>query len=109
MQNDAKSATADILLRKLADSSPNDAVKLLFFTEDDISRLDGLNLSLLTAAKRSPGGAVELKFVDKLEVLRVLAECEKEEANQENGGANFFEALDKSAALLKSEDKPNEI
>ena len=53
MKKKAKSGSPDALLEKLAVSSPNDAVKLLFLDEEDLSLLDDLDLSLLTEMKRS--------------------------------------------------------
>ncbi len=40
--NKKRSAYADKLLEKLAVSSPNDAVKLLYLDREDMSVLDGL-------------------------------------------------------------------
>ena len=77
MAKKINSETPESLLKKLASSSPNDAVKLLFLDEDDISAVEGLDLSLLAEVKRSPSGTVELKFVDKLAVLRELNTMEK--------------------------------
>ena len=77
MAKKINSETPESLLKKLASSSPNDAVKLLFLDEDDISTVEGLDLSLLAEVKRSPSGTVELKFVDKLAVLRELNTMEK--------------------------------
>ena len=64
--NKKRSADADKLLERLAVSSPNDAVKLLYLGAEDISELEGLDLSLLSEIKRGPKGEVELKFVNKL-------------------------------------------
>lgn len=77
MAKKINSETPESLLKKLASSSPNDAVKLLFLDEEDISAVEGLDLSLLAEVKRSPSGTVELKFVDKLAVLRELNTMEK--------------------------------
>ena len=95
----------DELLRRLAEASPNDAVKLLHLGEEDLSLLDGLDLSLVSEIKRSPNGAVEVKFVDRLAVLRELLELKRSEDRQNTDGANFYAALDKAAAQLRSEEK----
>ena len=100
-----KSRKADELLKCLAAASPNDAVKLLFLGEEDLSLLDGLDLSLISEIKRSPNGAVEMKFVDRLAVLRELLELRKNEESQNADGANFYAALDKAAQMLKSEEE----
>lgn len=101
-----KSRKADELLKMLAESSPNDAVKLLFLGEEDLSLLDGLDLSLISEIKRSPSGAVEMKFVDRLAVLRELLELKKADEKQQDDGRNIFAALDRAAQQLKSEEKP---
>lgn len=103
---DKKSRKADELLKMLAESSPNDAVKLLFLGEEDLSLLDGLDLSLISEIKRSPSGAVEMKFVDRLAVLRELLELKKSDEKQQDDGRNIFAALDRAAQQLKSEEKP---
>lgn len=102
---DKKSRKADELLKKLAVSSPNDAVKLLFLGEEDLSLLDSLDLSLISEIKRSPNGAVEMKFVDRLAVLRELLSLQKAEESRNADEANFYAALDKAAKMLDSEEK----
>ncbi len=97
-----RSAYADKLLEKLAVSSPNDAVKLLYLSAEDISELEGLDLSLLSEIKRGPKGEVELKFVNKLAVLRELIELNASAAQQQSAENGFYAALDKSARLLES-------
>lgn len=101
--NKDKSAYADKLLEKLAVSSPNDAVKLLYLGQEDMSVLDGLDLSMLSEIKRGPKGEVELKFVNKLAVLRELIELKNARSEEEACGGGFYEALDRSAKLLGME------
>lgn len=108
MAEKINSDTPESLLKKLASSSPNDAVKLLFLDEEDISAIEGLDLSLLSEVKRSPSGTVELKFVDKLAVLRELSTMQKEAETENESGASFYAALDKAAKILALEDK-NEV
>ena len=105
MKNQQNSDSPEALLKRLASSSPNDAVKLLFLEADDISAIEGLDLSLLSEVKRSPGGTVELKFVDKLAVLRALGAMQKEAEAENGSGASFYAALDKAAKKLAQEDK----
>ena len=102
------SETPESLLKKLASSSPNDAVKLLFLDAEDMTAIEGLDLSLLSEVKRSPSGTVELKFVDKLAVLRELHSMEKTAEAKNETGASFYAALDKAAKILQLEDK-NEV
>lgn len=102
--NKKRSAYADKLLEKLAVSSPNDAVKLLYLDREDMSVLDGLDLSMLSEIKRGPKGEVELKFVNKLAVLRELIELKNARNESEVRDDGFYAALDKSAKLLGTED-----
>ena len=95
--NKKRSADADKLLERLAVSSPNDAVKLLYLGAEDISELEGLDLSLLSEIKRGPKGEVELKF-----------ELNAAAAAQQAQGGGFYAALDKSARLLEGE-KSNDV
>lgn len=108
MAEKINSDSPEALLKRLASSSPNDAVKLLFLEADDISAIEGLDLSLLSEVKRSPSGTVELKFVDKLAVLRELSAMQKEAESESESGASFYAALDKAAKILALEDK-NEV
>ena len=96
-------ADADKLLERLAVSSPNDAVKLLYLGAEDISELEGLDLSLLSEIKRGPKGEVELKFVNKLAIIRELIELNAAAAAQQAQGGGFYAALDNSARLLEGE------
>lgn len=103
MKKKAKSGSPDALLEKLAVSSPNDAVKLLFLDEEDLSLLDDLDLSLLTEMKRSANGAVEIKLLDKLEVIRGLNELKRAESGEQAAASNFYAAIDKAADRLGGE------
>ena len=64
------------LLGELAYGKVNDCVKLVLQEQED---LGGLDLSLLTEVKRSDKGTVEVKLVDRLQVLKLLAELAGEE------------------------------
>ena len=105
--NKKRSADADKLLERLAVSSPNDAVKLLYLGAEDISELERLDLSLLSEIKRGPKGE-ELKFVNKLAIIRELIELNAAAAAQQAQGGGFYAALDKSARLLEGE-KSNDV
>lgn len=87
------------LLTKLATSVPNDAVKLLFLESEDLSVLENLDLFLLSEIKRSPNGTVEMKFVDRLAVIRELNALKKD--SERSTQDSFYAALDRSAMLLK--------
>ena len=108
MNKKKSSESPEKLLRKLASASPNDAVKLLFLDAEDVSAIAGLDLSLLSEVKRSPNGTVELKFVDRLAVLRELGSIEKAAKSENETGASFYSALDKAAKELAAGDR-NEV
>ena len=71
------------LLAELAYGKPNDCVKLVLEEQEDLGELD---LSLLTEVKRNDKGTVEVKLVDRLQVLKLLAEV----AGEENGQMEAF-------------------
>ena len=74
-------------LAELAFGKANDCVKLAL--EENLC-LDELDLSLLSEVKRNEKGTVEVKLVDRLQVLKQLAEL----AGEENEGMErFLQAL----------------
>ena len=101
MKKKAESVKADALLKKLAASSPNDAVKLLFLEQDDLDRLDALDLGLIKEIKRAANGAIELKLIDRLEIIRQLAELDADPDAQAAAQDSFYTALDRAAERLK--------
>lgn len=103
MKKKSESEKANELLKKLAASSPNDAVKLLFLEEDELDILDRLDLGLIKEIKRSANGAIELKLIDRLEIIRQLAELEPDGSAAEKAENSFFAALDRSAASLRGD------
>lgn len=58
-------------LAELAFGRANDCVKLILEGPEKVSKLD---LSLLTELKRSEKGAVEIRLVDRLRALEMLAQ-----------------------------------
>ena len=102
-------ATPDELLQRLAASTPNDAVKLLFLDGEELSLLDGLDLCLLTEMKRSANGTMEIKLVDRLDIIRELRELQSAERSAEAPGAGFYAALDKAASRLSDTGGGNEV
>ena len=101
MKKKQSAKSPDALLKKLAASRPNDAVKLLFLDEEDPGLLDGLDLSLLTEMKRSSNGAVEIKLVNRLDIIRELYELTAADDPDAPRDAGFYAALDKAAQSLK--------
>ena len=57
-------------LAELAFGKANDCVKLVL---DEDTKLDGLDLSLLTELKRNDKGTLEVRLVDRLRALEQLA------------------------------------
>ena len=80
-------------IQKLANYRPNDAVKLAFFSEKDIEKVDGLDLSAVTEFKRGKDGGMEMKFVDRLETLKWLLEQVGEDPRAEK----LYRALEETA------------
>lgn len=89
-------------LEKLLRARPNDAVKLAFMPPDKADGIGRLDLSLLSELKRGTNGTVEIKLVDRAEILEKLAELEKAEREENSAGANFYAALDEAARLLNT-------
>ncbi|MEG2421017.1 MAG: XRE family transcriptional regulator [Oscillospiraceae bacterium] len=63
-------------LQKIATGRVNDAVKLAYLDmeEGNFGELDRLDLTNLTEFKRSPGGTVEVKLVNRVAVLERMLE-----------------------------------
>ena len=83
-------------IERLAGSKVNAAVRLAFLDAKALKELGKMDLSAVAEFKRSSAGTVEIKFVDRLEALKWLAETE--EGPREGG---IIEALEKSAEELK--------
>lgn len=74
-------------LAELAFGEANDCVKLVLEQETD---LDSLDLSLLSEVKRNDKGTVEVKLIDRLQVLEQLAALAGKE---ETGLSALLDAL----------------
>ena len=74
-------------LAELAFGEANDCVKLVLEQETD---LDSLALSLLSEVKRNDKGTVEVKLIDRLQVLEQLAALAGKE---ETGLSALLDAL----------------
>ena len=98
-------------LELLIRARPNDAVKLAFMEPEDAGKIDGLELSLLSEVKRGANGAMEIKLVDRAELLERLGELKRAEEAEKAEDANFYEALDRAAARLaaKTAEEADEI
>lgn len=58
-------------LAELAFGKPNDCVRLVLGETENVGKLD---LSLLSELKRSEKGALELRLIDRLKALELLAQ-----------------------------------
>lgn len=94
-------------LQKIAFGKSNDAVKLAFLNldEDNAKTLDELDLTLLSEVKRGGNGAIELKFLNRLEILEMLLSQLENEANaqgeaetqEKSGLTRLYEAVERAA------------
>ncbi len=89
-------------LRRLAFGDLSDVIRLI--TTENISdlSLEKMDLMLVSELKYSKNG-VEVKLFDRMKALLKLAELA--EAAAESGEEGFFEALNKSAAALGSDEE----
>lgn len=78
-------------LAELAFGRANDCVRLVL---EEAPELEKLDLSLLSEVKRNEKGTVEVKLIDRLQVLRQLTEAAGEEAGTLDG---FLQALQDGA------------
>lgn len=81
-------------LKRLADGKINDSVKLLFFGEEELERLEELDLTGLVELKKSDKG-VEMKFVDPIRAIAMMRELMEE--RDEQSAQSFFHALNQAA------------
>lgn len=63
----------------LAQARVNDAVKLAFLKDEDRDLIDKMDLTALTEFKRAGSGAVEVKFADRMAVIRQMIELYRED------------------------------
>lgn len=94
-------------LTQLALGSVNDAVSLLFMSEEEImQRLPKLKLFNVSEIKRPKGGGMEIKFFDRIKAMERLSYTE---AGRQESGLSFYEALEKSAVRASRENGNDEI
>ncbi len=86
-------------LRRLAFGEIQDAVSLLFKTDEDITAsLSSLDLFNVSEIKRVKGGGMEIKFFDRLKALEKLSNAVACDNGQNT--VSFYTALEKSAAAF---------
>lgn len=94
-------------LTQLALGSVNDAVSLLFMSEEEImQRLPKLKLFNVSEIKRPKGGGMEIKFFDRIKAMERLSYTE---ASRQESALSFYEALEKSAVRASRENGNDEI
>lgn len=88
---------------ELACGKINDAVKLAYLSEEDLSVLDSLDLSALSGIHRAANGGVELKMTDRLKLIEmILSATEPEPDGSKSGAAELIGALNRAAEKLAS-------
>lgn len=84
-------------LRRLAFGEIQDAVTLLFESDEEILKnLPNLNLFNVSEIKRVKAGGMEIKFFDRLKALEKLGNAVGDNGKQT--AVSFYEALEKSAS-----------
>ncbi len=78
-------------LAKLIRSRSNDCARLALEENPPTERLD---LSLLQEVRRGSNGAIEVRLVDKLKAIELMAHLIEEDSS---GAEDFFAALNESA------------
>lgn len=98
-----KKMTGDDVMNRigrLAFGKANDAVKLVFLDPDNRELIDGLDLSMVSEVKRGANGAVEVKLLNRITLLELLASLVEPQTVKNNEAESFFSAMDKAAARM---------
>ena len=89
-------------LRRLAFGEIQDAITLLFESEENIlSVLPTLDLFNVSEIKKQKGGGMEIKFFDRIKALEKLREVIGSDDKQT--AVSFYDALEKSAQGVGTE------
>lgn len=92
---------------RLALGGIGDAVRLLYHNEDEPPQeLDEMELMNVAEIKRPRGGGMEIKFFDRVKALEKLQDFSG--AQERDGGASFYAALENGAAALREGGEANE-
>ncbi len=84
--------------KRLAFGCVSDAIALLFEEEISKEKIEKMDLFNVSEIKRQKGGALEIKFFDRLKALEKLEEAsEKSDVSAEN---SLYEAIRKSASSI---------
>jgi len=100
-----KISSADVIRRigQLAFGKANDTVKLVMLDPQRPELVDRLDLSLLSEVKRGANGVMEIKLLNRLEALELLAKLLGTGTQQGMGADSFFRAMDRAAERLGAE------
>ena len=85
---------------KLAFGKANDAVKLVFLDPENQGLIDRLDLSMVSEVKRGANGSVEVKLLNRIALLELLASLTEARETGGGGAESFFTAMDRAAAKM---------
>lgn len=94
----------DDIIRRLGDlafGKSNDIVKLVMENEALGDQIKKLDLSLLSELKRNSNGTVEVKLINRLEVLELLAKLLGTEKDGQSEVEQFYRAMESTASKLE--------
>lgn len=94
------------ILRQLYDlafGECNDPARLLFMSGQDALCLDELDLRRVVSLHKAANGGVEVKMLDRSELIELLLEATEEKPGAEgSGGGELIAAIDRAAARFGS-------
>lgn len=101
--NEAKNRRADIIAGyyRLAFGCVSDAVRLLLEDEIDKSKLEEMDLFLVSDIKKPKGGGLEIKFFDRLKALDKLDELVSRSGDSASG--SLYSAIERGAEAIRRE------
>lgn len=90
-------------LERLAFGSIEDAVRLVFLEElPEKEELARMNLACISEIKRPKGGGCEIKLVDRIKALELLASLPEEK--ESTGADSFLKALESSVRCFEERE-----
>ena len=104
MRKKLKSSDVISHIGKLAFGKSNDAVRLIFLGSEEQGLVDELDLSMVSEVKRGAKGEVEVKLLNKIALLELLARLLSSDPAKRSGAESFFNAMDRAAAKIPHED-----
>lgn len=88
-------------LGNLAFGKSNDIVKLVMADETLNDQIRKLDLTLLSELKRNNNGTVEVKLVNRLDALELLAKLLGTEKDEKSELEYFYQAMESTASNLE--------